>query len=141
MEKNNCMTKLEETDYVNLYADNFKYNYDLMQSISESLLILGFRPRLKGFIYVKEAIYLYANASFVNSIFKDIYSIIARKYNVTALSIDNAIKTVIHCAWYKDNINKDHELFKWSTVKTGFYPTNSEFIATMADLIRLKVMK
>lgn len=56
----------------------------LLQYIYEFLLDLGFRPKLKGFGYLKEAIYLYANASFVNSIFKEVYSIIAQKYIVTA---------------------------------------------------------
>ena len=109
--------------------------------ISESLLDLGFRPKLKGFGYLKEAIYLYANTPFVNSIFKDIYSDISEKYSVSVMSIDRSIKKSIEDTWYISKLNHEHQLFRWSVIKTDYHPTNSEFIATMAEIIKMKIRK
>ena len=106
--------------------------------ISELLLDLGFRPNLKGFIYTKEAICLYTKISFVNSIFNDIYSEIAKKYSVSAMSIDHSIKKSIEAAWYSDKLNKAHMLFKCSYIKHDYPPINSEFIATMAELTKFR---
>lgn len=116
-------------------------NEAIMNMISESLLDLGFRPKLKGFSYVREAIYHYINAPFVSSIGTDVYSKIIRKYNISYASIDRAIKTSIENTWYKSELNIGHELFKWSVIKINYHPTNSEFIATMAELIKFRIKK
>ena len=67
----------------------------LMQYISEELLNLGFTPKLKGFIYASEAIYIYLNSSIADYNFKDVLSSIAQKYSITAKSVNSAIKTSI----------------------------------------------
>lgn len=135
------MTKLEKINSINTYTDDFKYNYDLIQYISENLLDLGFRPRLKGFIYIKEAIYLYISIQIVNSISREVYAQISDKYNVTVTSVDCSIKKSIEAAWYSNELNTSHKLFRCSYIKTDYPPTNSEFIATMAEVIRLTMKK
>ena len=64
----------------------------LMQYISEELLNLGFTPKLKGFNYAREAIYIYLNSSIADYNFKDVLSSIAQKYSITAKSVNSAIK-------------------------------------------------
>lgn len=112
---------------------------EITKIISESLLDLGFRPSLKGFVYIKEAILLYSKVLLVNSIFTDVYSKIAQKYGVSTTSIDCAIKKSIEDTWYKSKLNHEYRLFRWSVIKTEYHPTNLEFIATMAELIKIKL--
>lgn len=109
----------------------------LMQHISENLLNLGFTPKLKGFIYASEAIYIYLNSSIADYNFKEVLSSIAQKYSITSKSVNSAIKTSIESAWCGNELNTYHELFSCSYIKSDYPPTNSEFIATMAETIKL----
>ena len=109
----------------------------LIQYISETLLNLGFTPKLKGFNYANEAIYIYLNSSIADYNFKDVLSSIAQKYSITAKSVNSAIKTSIESAWCGNELNIYHEVFCCSYIKADYPPTNSEFIATMAETIKL----
>ncbi len=113
----------------------------LMQYISEELLNLGFTPKLKGFIYAREAIYIYLNSSIADYNFKDVLSSIAQKYSITAKSVNSAIKTSIESAWCGNELNIYREVFSCSYIKADYPPTNSEFIATMAETIKLNLGK
>ena len=112
-----------------------------MQYISEELLNLGFTPKLKGFIYASEAIYIYLNSSIADYNFKDVLSSIAQKYSITAKSVNSAIKTSIESAWCGNELNIYHEVFSCSYIKADYPPTNSEFVATMTEIIKLTLGK
>ena len=112
-----------------------------MQYISEELLNLGFTTKLKGFNYANEAIYIYLNSSIADYNFKDVLSSIAQKYSITAKSVNSAIKTSIESAWCGNELNIYHEAFTCSYIKADYPPTNSEFIATMAEIIKLTLGK
>ena len=114
---------------------------NLMQHISENLLNLGFTTKLKGFVYTNEAIYIYFNSSIADYNFKDVLSSIAQKYSITAKSVNSAIKTSIESAWCGNELNIYHEVFSCSYIKADYPPTNSEFIATMAEIIKLNLGK
>ena len=113
----------------------------LMQHISENLLNLGFTTKLKGFNYAKEAIYIYLNSSIADYNFKEVLSSIAQKHSITAKSVNSAIKTSIESAWCGNELNIYHEVFSCSYIKADYPPTNSEFIATMAEIIKLTLGK
>ncbi len=113
----------------------------LIQYISETLLNLGFTPKLKGFNYANEAIYIYLNSSIADYNFKDVLSSIAQKYSITAKSVNSAIKTSIESAWCGNELNIYREVFSCSYIKADYPPTNSEFIATMAETIKLNLGK
>lgn len=112
-----------------------------MQHISENLLNLGFTTKLKGFVYANEAIYIYLNSSIADYNFKEVLSSIAQKYSITAKSVNSAIKTSIESAWCGNALNTYHELFSCSYIKADYPPTNSEFVATMAEIIKLTLGK
>lgn len=113
----------------------------LIQYISETLLNLGFTPKLKGFNYANEAIYIYLNSSIADYNFKDVLSSIAQKYSITAKSVNSAIKTSIESTWCSKELNIYHELFTCLYIKPDYPPANSEFIATMAEIIKLTLGK
>jgi len=135
------MTILEKENNTNIYNDNFKYNNELMRYISETLLNLGFTSKLKGFNYAREAIYIYLISSIADYNFKEVLSSIALKYSITTKSVNSAIKTSIESAWCGNELNTYHELFCCSYIKSDYPPTNSEFIATMAETIKLNLGK
>jgi two-component system response regulator (stage 0 sporulation protein A) len=135
------MTILIKATNTNKFNDKFKYNNELMQYISETLLNLEFSPKLKGFNYAREAIYIYLNSSIADYNFKEVLSSIAQKHSITAKSVNSAIKTSIESAWCGNELNIYHELFCCSYIKADYPPTNSEFIATMAETIKLNLGK
>ncbi len=111
----------------------------LMQHISESLLNLGFAPNLKGFTYVKEAIYIYMAKYHENVKNSDVLLSIAQKYSVTASSVNLTIRKSIELTWLSSKLNTKHKLFECSCIETRYPPTNSEFIATIVETIRLTI--
>ena len=113
----------------------------LEDHITESLLKLGFKAALKGYVYTKESIYYYVNTPFVDSMRKDIYTKVAEQHGTSVLSIERAIRNSIINAWDKTCINCTHELFSWSYLTPEFPPSNSEFIATMAEMIKINMKK
>ncbi|MBQ8297661.1 MAG: hypothetical protein IJX77_07760 [Ruminococcus sp.] len=121
--------------------NNVEHGELLILEISGSLLNLGFRTKLKGYIYSKEAIYYYTRLDVVRSINAEVYSQIAYKYGVSAASVERAIKKSIEDTWYNKQFNCNHELLRCASINSKYPPTNAEFIATMAELIRLKARK
>lgn len=120
----------------NIFNNYDDYTDFLMDYISSSLMSLGFRAKLKGFVYTKEAIFICIRNYRMGSI-TDIYEKIAMKYNITVTSVEHAIRYAIDYAWYKDGVCGDHELFNRSGLKKDTHPSNTEFIATMAELINI----
>ena len=112
---------------------------ELMQYISESLLDLGFSPNLKGFTYVKEAIYIYMQKYYEDVKNSDVLLSIAQKYSVTASSVNLTIRKSIELTWLISKLNTKHKMFECSCIETRFPPTNSEFIATMVEIIRINL--
>ena len=112
---------------------------ELMQHISESLLNLGFAPNLKGFIYVKEAIYIYMAKYHEDITIRDLLVSIAQKHSVTATSVNLTIRKSIELTWLSGRLNTKHKMFESSYIDKRFPPTNSEFIATMVEIIRINL--
>ncbi len=112
---------------------------ELMQHISGSLLDLGFAPNLKGFTYVKEAIYIYMAKYHENVKNSDVLLSIAQKYSVTASSVNLTIRKSIELTWLSSRLNTKHKMFECSCIDKRFPPTNSEFIATMVEIIRINL--
>jgi len=109
----------------------------LMQNISKSLLEFGMKPNLKGFNYLKEAIYLHSDIIYTNKRFNCIYTVIAEKYGVSAGSVIRAISASINISWYSNILNRSHKLFESAYIDADYPPINTVFIATMAEVIKL----
>ena len=109
----------------------------LMQFITKSLLELGIKPNLKGFNYLKEAIYLHPDIIYTNKRFNYIYTVIAEKYGVSAGSVTRAISASINISWSGNTLNRSHKLFESAYIDSDYPPSNTVFIATMAEVIKL----
>ncbi len=108
----------------------------ITQYISRSLLELGLKPNLKGFNYIKDAIVLYPEIIRTNKRFNYLYIVISEKYCVSASSVERAIRLSIESVWLGDKLSLSHDIFGFPYITQDKAPTNTMFIATMAELVK-----
>ena len=94
---------------------------------------------IKGYMYLRTAILeTYLNVDFLGQITKVLYPEIARKYATTASRVERAIRHAIEVAWNRGNIDAIDDIFGYTISASKAKPTNSEFIAMIADKLRLE---
>ncbi|MCI5604142.1 MAG: sporulation transcription factor Spo0A [Clostridia bacterium] len=122
---------------VNDTQDN---EFDLEKLVTESIHDLGVPAHIKGYQYIRSAIIMVVeNMDLLNFITKQLYPEIAKAYNTTASRVERAIRHSIEVAWSRGNQETMDKIFGY-TINTGKgKPTNSEFIAMVADKIRLQI--
>ena len=74
----------------------------------------------------------------INNVTKELYPSIAKKYNTTASRVERAIRHAIEVAWNRGNTDAIDDIFGYTVSATKSKPTNSEFIAMIADKLRLE---
>ena len=114
--------------------------YDLETIVTEFIHELGVPAHIKGYQYIRSAIMIVVeNMDLLNFITKQLYPDIAKAYNTTASRVERAIRHSIEVAWSRGKPETMNEIFGY-TIHTGKgKPTNSEFIAMVADRIRLQI--
>ena len=113
--------------------------YDLEKDVTEMIHEIGVPAHIKGYQYLREAIMMSVKDSeMLGSITKVLYPTIAAKYQTTSSRVERAIRHAIEVAWNRGRMETLDSLFGY-TISTGKgKPTNSEFIALIADKIRLQ---
>ena len=95
---------------------------------------------IKGYQYIREGITLvYENPELVGGITKELYPEIAKKYETTVSRVERAIRHAIEVSWNRGNWQLMEEIFGHSVDIDKAKPTNSEFIVTVADKLRLEL--
>ena len=118
------------------------YNNNLQISITKTLHELGVPSHIKGYQYIREGISLiYNSPSIVGGITKELYPEIAKKFNSTTSRVERAIRHAIEVSWNRANWDFMEEIFGYSVDIDKAKPTNSEFIVTIADKLRLEYNK
>lgn len=131
----NHIIKIVETKKIDLYIKDV----DLEKAISALLHSLGIPSHIKGFQYIREGIELmYKDPSLIGAITKEMYPEIALKYDTTSSRVERAIRHAIEVSWSRGDYNLMEEIFGHSVDYDRAKPTNSEFIATLADKLRLE---
>ena len=111
---------------------------DLKQAITSLLHSLGMPSHIKGYLYIRDSIDLmYNNPSLIGAITKELYPEIASRYDTTSSRVERAIRHAIEISWSRADYDVMEELFGCSVDYDRAKPTNSEFIATLADKLRL----
>ena len=114
-------------------------NKELQTHISTILHDLGVPSHIKGYEYIREGIGLmYNKPSMIGAITKEMYPAIAVKYNTTSSRVERAIRHAIEVSWARGDYDLMEDIFGHSVDYDKAKPTNSEFIATLADKIRLE---
>ncbi|NCC55164.1 MAG: sporulation transcription factor Spo0A [Erysipelotrichia bacterium] len=112
---------------------------ELQNEITELLHEIGIPAHIKGYMYLRTAIEkTYFNIDYLGQITKVLYPEIARLYTTTASRVERAIRHAIEVAWNRGNIDAIDDIFGYTISATKAKPTNSEFIAMLADKLRLK---
>ncbi|MBO5059794.1 MAG: sporulation transcription factor Spo0A [Clostridia bacterium] len=117
-----------------------KKSYDLEAMVTDFIHELGVPAHIKGYQYVRTAIMMVVeNMDLLNYITKQLYPVIAKKYSTTSSRVERAIRHSIEVAWSRGRPETMNRVFGY-TIDTGKgKPTNSEFIAMVADRIRLQI--
>ncbi|MCX7842777.1 MAG: sporulation transcription factor Spo0A [Clostridia bacterium] len=101
---------------------------------------IGVPAHIKGYQYLRDAIMMVIkDLDIINSITKQLYPTIAREYNTTPSRVERAIRHAIEVAWSRGQIDTIDSLFGYTVSIGKGKPTNSEFIAMVADKLRLEL--
>ena len=112
--------------------------YVLENEITGMIHEIGVPAHIKGYQYLRESITLAVNdPDIINSITKILYPTIAKKFETTPSRVERAIRHAIEVAWNRGNPDVLNNLFGYTISNGKGKPTNSEFIALIADNIRL----
>ena len=121
---------------INLISNN------LQISISKMLHELGMPSHIKGYQYIREAISMvYDNPEIVGGITKELYPTLAGKFDTTVSRVERAIRHAIEVSWNRGDWDLMEEVFGHSVDIDKAKPTNSEFIVTVADKLRLEYVR
>ena len=119
-----------------------KLAFDLEKDVTDMIHEIGVPAHIKGYQYLREAIMMSVeDPDMLGSITKVLYPTIAKRYQTTSSRVERAIRHAIEVAWNRGKMETLDNLFGY-TISTGKgKPTNSEFIALIADRIRLQYKK
>ncbi len=113
---------------------------ELERYITEIMLDLGVPAHLRGYHYLREAILLSGrDMEVVSSVTKLLYPTIARRFRTTDQKVERAIRNAIEVSWNRGNVKTFERMFGYSVLSGRARPTNSEYIARIADMIRLEI--
>ncbi len=111
---------------------------DLEKDVTDMIHELGVPAHIKGYQYLREAIMMSVeDMDMLNSITKVLYPTIAKKFQTTPSRVERAIRHAIEVAWSRGRMETLDALFGYTINHGKGKPTNSEFIALIADKIRL----
>jgi two-component system response regulator (stage 0 sporulation protein A) len=121
----------------------FTYNpamRDIETSVTKIIHEIGVPAHIKGYQYLRDAIMMVIkDMDAINSITKQLYPSIARQYNTTPSRVERAIRHAIEVAWGRGQVETLDSLFGYTVQTSKGKPTNSEFIAMIADKLRLQL--
>ena len=139
--KNNFFTKEVKPKYIDI-TNNTKNNKDdnLEALVTNLIHEVGVPAHIKGYQYLREAIIMVVNdIDVINQITKSLYPQIAHKYNTTPSRVERAIRHAIEVAWGRGQQEAVENIFGYTISAAKGKPTNSEFIAMIADKLRLEL--
>lgn len=115
------------------------YHNNLQISITKILHELGIPSHIKGYQYIREGIgIIYERPETIGGITKELYPELALKFDTTVSRVERAIRHAIEVSWNRGSWDLMEEIFGHSVDIDKAKPTNSEFIVTIADKLRLE---
>ena len=118
------------------------YHSNLQISITKILHELGIPSHIKGYQYIRDGIgIIFERPETIGGITKELYPELAHKYDTTVSRVERAIRHAIEVSWNRGDWDLMEEIFGHSVDIDKAKPTNSEFIVTIADKLRLEFHK
>jgi len=113
---------------------------ELERYITDIMLDIGVPAHLKGYHYLRDAILLSGrDMEVVSSVTKLLYPTVAKRFKTTNQKVERAIRNAIEVSWERGNTETFERMFGYSAQEGRTRPTNSEYIARIADMIRLDI--
>ena len=125
---------------IQMTRSNFvKNSGNIETEITNIIHEIGVPAHIKGYLYLREAIKMgIDNVELLGAVTKELYPSIAKKFNTTPSRVERAIRHAIEVAWSRGKVDTINQLFGYTVHNTKGKPTNSEFIAMIADKLRLE---
>ena len=125
---------------VSRLGERFIKPRNLESLVTEIIHEIGVPAHIKGYLYLREAIMLAVNdMDIINAVTKVLYPTIAKTYNTTASRVERAIRHAIEVAWDRGDLDTLQGFFGYTISNVKGKPTNSEFIAMIADRLQLQL--
>ena len=122
-------------NHVNIYD-----NYGIELKVTEILHDIGVPAHIKGYNYLRDSIIMsIEHPDLINSVTKQLYPGVAKKYDTTSSRVERAIRHAIEVAWDRGDVDVLNSYFGYTIHNGRGKPTNSEFIAMIADKLRLQL--
>ena len=137
----NCTINREiKAPYIEIAPENKKNEENLEALVTNVIHEVGVPAHIKGYQYLREAIMMVVNnIDVINQITKQLYPDIATKFGTTPSRVERAIRHAIEVAWGRGEQEVVENIFGYTISASKGKPTNSEFIAMIADKLRLEL--
>ena len=113
--------------------------YSMESRVTAIIHEIGVPAHIKGYHYLREAIlYCIDNIEAINAVTKILYPEVAKRYNTTPSRVERAVRHAIEVAWDRGDLDTLQKYFGYTVSNIKGKPTNSEFIAMIADRLRLQ---
>ena len=113
---------------------------DIETQVTKIIHQIGVPAHIKGYQYLRTAIMMtIMDNDIINSVTKVLYPSVAKKYDTTTSRVERAIRHAIEVAWDRGDLETLNSFFGYTVQNSRGKPTNSEFIAMIADNLRLKM--
>ena len=140
MMMNSYMAREIKTPYIEISPEKKKDEENLEALVTNVIHEVGVPAHIKGYQYLREAIMMVVNnIDIINQITKQLYPDIAVKYHTTPSRVERAIRHAIEVAWNRGQPDVVENIFGYTISAAKGKPTNSEFIAMIADKLRLEL--
>jgi len=141
IERMNDLLQQSAEREVKNYANPHRKAVTVEEKISEIFISIGIPPHIKGYAYLRDAIKMTVEKPYViNSVTKELYPSVARLHETSASKVERAIRHAIEVAWNRGRIDAINAIFGTRVYLGSEKPTNSEFIALVADKLILESM-
>ena len=138
--KGSFIVKESKTQYIDIPQSEKKNEDSLEALVTNVIHEVGVPAHIKGYQYLREAIMMVVNdIDIINQITKQLYPDIAQKYHTTPSRVERAIRHAIEVAWGRGQPDVVENIFGYTVSAAKGKPTNSEFIAMIADKLRLEI--
>ena len=138
--KSNFASREIKQQYIEIAPENKKDESNLEALVTNVIHEVGVPAHIKGYQYLREAIMMVINdIDIINQITKQLYPEIADKYGTTPSRVERAIRHAIEVAWGRGQADVVESIFGYTVSASKGKPTNSEFIAMIADKLRLEL--
>ena len=137
---NNFISREAKQQYIEIPAEERREKKNLEALVTNVIHEVGVPAHIKGYQYLREAIIMVVNdIDVINQITKSLYPEIASKYCTTPSRVERAIRHAIEVAWGRGQQEAVENIFGYTISASKGKPTNSEFIAMIADKLRLEL--